>query len=270
MRNCANCKKELLRRTKGDLCQNCYNFNGIFIMDINNHDDEINKDTSHTSATNDRSMDNKIDNDIPLPDYINVIKQNMMLVKNRDADLIIFLKGQIEFLKDEIKNKNKWLDILMFESAEKKDNVCLAQKDNLRYPNDSNVSTTSSSPSSSSPLSSSSSSSSLSIEYLKSSLSDISSIPLSDTRSSVNNLDNQIDTYRFNKHNEYLASNRKVAESLEDNQHPISSEHTVIDNEQLGTWEKHSNGFGSKMLKKWGLMVKASEKLVMVSHIPCQ
>ena len=68
----------------------------------------------------------------------------------------------------------------------------------------------------------------------------------------MNNIDQQIYNYRSNKHNEYFASNRKVADSLGDKQNPLSNTDTAIDNKQFGMWEKHSNGFGSKMLKKMG------------------
>ena len=235
MRNCANCNKELSKSTKGNLCQHCYR-NRNNIIDINNKDDAININISH-SSTND-SIDNKMDNSIPLSDVIdlneraiiNVIKQNMMMVKSRDYELIEILKSQVEFLKYEIKNKNELIDKLMSELAENKDDAWLLKSQyKSRDHNESN--------------------SFSSTEDLNDSLSDISSNPLND--SPMDNFDYQFANYRYKKHNEYLASKNNT-ESLINNQTVIPNEYTTVDNKQFAMWEKHSKGFGSKMLTKMG------------------
>ena len=127
MRNCEKCNKELSRSTKGNRCLQCYR-NRNAIMDYNNDDDAININIIHNSSTNDSIIPDKNDSIIPLYDdndlderaVINLIKQNMLMVKNRDSDIIEILKSQVEFLKDEIKHKNELINNLMLELAENK------------------------------------------------------------------------------------------------------------------------------------------------------
>ena len=179
-----------------------------------------------------------MDNSMPLSDVIdlneraiiNVIRQNMMMVKTRDYELIEILKGQVDFLKYEIKNKNELIDKLMSELAENKDHTWLLKSQyKSRDHNESNYL--------------------LSTEDLNDSLSDISSNPLND--SPMDNFDYQFANYRYKKHNEYLASKQNT-ESLVINQTVLPNENTTVDDKQFAMWEKHSKGFGSKMLKKMG------------------
>ena len=63
----------------------------------------------------------------------------------------------------------------------------------------------------------------------------------------INNFDRQVTNYRNNKQNEYLAFKR-----LANNEPVKCSEAPSVENKQIALWEKHSKGFGSKMLNKMG------------------
>ena len=74
-------------------------------MDTVNKDDAINVNDSNRDKS-DNDNDFPLDAGIDLNEraIIDVIKQNMAIVINRDLDIMEILKGQVEFLKDEIKN----------------------------------------------------------------------------------------------------------------------------------------------------------------------
>ena len=119
MHNCVKCNKELAKSTKGELCQQCYrNRNKI------SHD---NNESPENNPGNESFVSNLIDDNSKIDDIndiiydkddrmiINFIKSSMKREREQDAEIISILKGDINFLKDEIKHKNELINTLMSE-----------------------------------------------------------------------------------------------------------------------------------------------------------
>ena len=222
MSNCVVCNKILSRRTKGDRCINCYrNRNNTSETDAISKDespmDHVENPNLNSSHVLPLYNDNEIDNRA----VINLLKQNMLDERIRDAELIDILKGQIDFLKDELIIKNEIIDRLLNTLTEKSSH---SSSDNNTF---------------------------MTMDRLDDSLSNISNVSLSDTVFSTkginNNYDRQIANYRHKRHTHF---NAKTSE-CNTPQNDSSRVHKSSDN-QFASWEMHSKGFGSKMLKKMG------------------
>ena len=244
MRNCVNCNKELSKRTKGQLCIQCYrnrnnilDADDIINTDINN---EIPKDRLENSSMNASNII-PLFNDNGLNDraIINLLKQNMLEERMRDTESIGILKSQINFMKAEINNKNEIINKLLIELTDKLEHSSSCntsrQTNNISNPLSSTLATT---------------------ETTDNSWSDISSCSLSDTlfntKDIINKYDRQLANYRYVKNRDFYENKRVIDELLKQNDKQTFDVHNYDDHNQVAAWEMHSTGFASKMLKKMG------------------
>ena len=119
MPNCSQCAKTLSRQTKGDRCLQCYR-KGNSTIDLGAvKPSELPTEQIELPRLNSSNIDDIVPlyngNDIDNRAVINLLKHNMIEERMRDTEFIDILKSQIDFMKDEIKNKNKVIDKLLNE-----------------------------------------------------------------------------------------------------------------------------------------------------------
>ena len=226
MSNCVRCNKVLSRHTKGDRCLKCY------------------RNRNNASET-----DVIITDEFPKDDRENPFLNSSKDI--RDTELIDNLKGQIDFLKDEIVNKNDIIDKLINTLIDTSENASI--HNNALQANTRNTSSTNISADTNDSLSTISTDT-------DDSLSTISSVSLSDTIYStkhiINKYDRQIANYRYNR---YIDFNEKKT-GCDTHQENDSLLMFKNDDTHIASWELYSKGFASKMLKQMGYSGKGLGK----------
>ena len=213
---CINCNKVLARYTKGERCLKCYqNRNKTIGAENIISNNNLQRDSHDNLSLNGFNL-----NDITPLHNVNEVE---------DRAIVEILKGQIDYLKDDIINKNVLIDQLLTKVMDTLDNSSIDNNSRQTTDTLSSTFTTESSNTSS-----------------NTSLSNISECSLSDTLFNTKDIadkyDRQIANYRQKRRIDFYGK-------------------TTVDNKQFAAWENHSKGFGSKMLKKMGYGGKGLGKL---------
>ena len=110
---CANCSSYQSRLCKGKLCKECFNKNKKSKVTSNKNDHPIdNMEYSDKDDDDDGEINKSVLGDRSV---INMIKESMLEEKAYNKEIIMLLKDQIDYLKNEIIHKNTLIETLMFE-----------------------------------------------------------------------------------------------------------------------------------------------------------
>ena len=240
MPNCSQCDKTLSRHTKGERCLQCYRKRNCSIDIDAINTGELPTEQIEIPPLNSSNIDDIIPlyngKDIDNRAVINLLKHNMIEERMRDTEFIDILKSQIDFMKDEITNKNKVIDKLINELSFIINNSSNGSND--QQPINSSIYTE--------------------VDKVDESLSIISINPLSNTTLGTNginnNYDKQITNYRYNRNKDFY-ENKIRSDTPQFSKSPL-----LYAGNHQPSWEMHSKGFASKMFRKMGFSGKGLGK----------
>lgn len=114
MPKCSNCGYVQIKLNPGKLCKKCLEQKKARDTKNNTATDDINNDLIDPNEHNDdKNTENGFNNLIQDRSIMDIIKEFMFEEKLREAEMINVMKDQLEYLKCELKEKNKLIESLL-------------------------------------------------------------------------------------------------------------------------------------------------------------